>query len=931
MKLFQRNTPKDTSDDHMSQAQNSTTETATVNTNDTTELTPEEVARQWFKLHYNTDFPEELKRLFRHWTAIEAKRQKVGEHILDANEQRRIQDGLRLYQTKLTNINQTLESLQAQKEWIYKFDLLNKNLNKYRQAFFETNKEYNSHLQEIKELEQFESYESILANYEHIKLYKAARKKLLSCINSTNDQITRLEHLSAEAKKDFESKKKIYTDYQDLVLQQQERLAEGYKLEANLVMLNDNINELNDILHQTDKLLTPLLQSATEEEADIRKTCQENNELQIRMQNMDSMQKMIEKGDVIITKLKFLSVQKNRKEQLRLSLEEAIRKQTEQNNKLNKLFTESKDIDAQINALQSELQVHLKSIVGMNSYMLQQRAMTLKSRKDQLTSAARLWKQITQGYQLIDEKNQEIVRMQLHTEHLKHEISPLETEVAGLQKQCEELKYAYTLSKSQDVMQLRKDLREGTNCCVCGATHHPYHSDTLLEQSKLIGDMKSEYEQAANELKNKIKILEGLKHELATEEGRLEIAYQALITFKKIQQEHIGNWSNFTSLDRTFNECSPSSNHEARRSMLQQLIERTEIDAENAQKELDNFNFHQSNINALNEKLSTKEQEKSDIIVRLNEVNTGCQVLAYRVDQLQQTFSRANEHYSSLYEEVDKLMCISNWFKIWSESPENLYINIQQQMELYDNTAEKIRENQTKELRQRARLDFTQNRIKQLQRQKRFLINEIERLSEFKEQNRSQLAKLFINSDIKTYNQQLLNKLIYAENEKDTAGEKQQSILAELQFQKGFYQHQQEEDKELETSIAQENSTIDLWIRTYNSQHSPIQFSEIEHTFLSKRDWNTLRQDIRELTLKNRVASARADDARLALVAHQINALSPGADKENRTASLNAEIAKLETEQKDIQMHIAGLRAQLEAHELSIQKLAACQDDLVTQ
>ena len=765
MKLFQRNTPKDTSDDHMSQAQNSTTETATVNTNDTTELTPEEVARQWFKLHYNTDFPEELKRLFRHWTAIEAKRQKVGEHILDANEQRRIQDGLRLYQTKLTNINQTLESLQAQKEWIYKFDLLNKNLNKYRQAFFETNKEYNSHLQEIKELEQFESYESILANYEHIKLYKAARKKLLSCINSTNDQITRLEHLSAEAKKDFESKKKIYTDYQDLVLQQQERLAEGYKLEANLVMLNDNINELNDILHQTDKLLTPLLQSATEEEADIRKTCQENNELQIRMQNMDSMQKMIEKGDVIITKLKFLSVQKNRKEQLRLSLEEAIRKQTEQNNKLNKLFTESKDIDAQINALQSELQVHLKSIVGMNSYMLQQRAMTLKSRKDQLTSAARLWKQITQGYQLIDEKNQEIVRMQLHTEHLKHEISPLETEVAGLQKQCEELKYAYTLSKSQDVMQLRKDLREGTNCCVCGATHHPYHSDTLLEQSKLIGDMKSEYEQAANELKNKIKILEGLKHELATEEGRLEIAYQALITFKKIQQEHIGNWSNFTSLDRTFNECSPSSNHEARRSMLQQLIERTEIDAENAQKELDNFNFHQSNINALNEKLSTKEQEKSDIIVRLNEVNTGCQVLAYRVDQLQQTFSRANEHYSSLYEEVDKLMCISNWFKIWSESPENLYINIQQQMELYDNTAEKIRENQTKELRQRARLDFTQNRIKQLQRQKRFLINEIERLSEFKEQNRSQLAKLFINSDIKTYNQQLLNKLISAEFE----------------------------------------------------------------------------------------------------------------------------------------------------------------------
>lgn len=930
MKLFQRNTPKNTSDEHTPQTPTTTTETVPADTNDTTELTPEEAAKRWFQLHYNTDFPDELKRLFRHWTAIEAKRQKVGEHILDANEQRRIQDGLRLYQTKLTNVNQTLESLQSQKEWLYKFDVLNNNLNKYRQEFFEANKEYNSHLKEIKELEQFESYESILANYEHIKLYKALREKLLSRIYETNTRINDLEHTLSDAKKDFENKKKTYTDYQELVLQQQERLANGYRLQANLAMLEDNINELNNILHQNEKLLTPLTQSASEQEVEIQKTIREKNELQIQMQNMDSMQKMIEKGDVIMTKLKFLYAQKNRKEQLRILLEEAIKKQTDQNNKLNKLFTTSKEIDAQINALQSELQVHLKSIVGMNSYMLQQRAMTLKSRKDQLTSAARLWKQITQGYQLIDEKNQKIVRMQLHTENLKYEITPLATEVSGLQKQCEELKYAYTLSKSQDVMQLRKDLREGTNCCVCGATHHPYHSDTLLEQSKLIGEMKSEYDQAANELKNKSKTLEGLQHELAVEEGRLEIAYQALIEFKKIQQEHIANWSNFTSLDRSFNECSPSSNHEARRSMLQQLIEKTEIDAENAQKELDNFNFHQSNINALNEKLSAKEQEKGEIIIHLNEVNTGCQVLAYRVDQLQQAHTRANEHYSALYEEIDKLMCISNWFKIWSEGPENLYIHIQQLMELHANTESKIRENKIKELRQRAEYDLTQNSIKQLQRQRRYLITEIERLSEYRDQDRSQLAKSFINSDIKAYNQKLLDKLILAENEKDTANERYKTILADLQLQKGIHQHQQDQDKELETDIAEENSTIDLWIQTYNSQHSPIQFSEIEHTFLSKRDWNALRQEIRELTLKNRVASARADDARLALAAHQINALSSGTDKENRTAALNAEIAKLEADQQDIQMHIAGLRAQIAAHELSIQKLAASQDDLVT-
>ena len=105
----------------------------------------------------------------------------------------------------------------------------------------------------------------------------------------------------------------------------------------------------------------------------------------------------------------------------------------------------------------------------MNSYNLQQRAMDLKSKKEMLTNATRLWKQIAEGYNRVDEKSQEIMRMRHHNDALKTQIAKLEPETAGLQRQCEELKYAYTLSKSQDVMQLRKDLQEGVSCSVSGA------------------------------------------------------------------------------------------------------------------------------------------------------------------------------------------------------------------------------------------------------------------------------------------------------------------------------------------------------------------------------------------------------------------------------------------------------------------------------
>lgn len=77
------------------------------------------------------------------------------------------------------------------------------------------------------------------------------------------------------------------------------------------------------------------------------------------------------------------------------------------------------------------------------------------------------------------------------------------------------------------------------------------------------------------------------------------------------------------------------------------------------------------------------------------------------------------------------------------------------------------------------------------------------------------------------------------------------------------------------------------------------------------------------------LAEARADEARLALAAHQVNALSQGQDKEDRTAALNTEIARLESEQDNILVQIAGCQAKLEAHETGLRKLAAGQNSSI--
>lgn len=892
------------------------------------DLTPEEVAQQWFSEQYGTEIPDVLRKLFRHWAYLEAKRQKVGEHILDENEQLKIQERIRLLQTKLNNIIQTIEDLQEEKKWIYQFEILLNNLNKQKAAYLEINKKYNAYLTEIRSLEQFEAFEAVLGNYERIKVIEKAwseqRESSKKQLHNTSNQ----ESVYTNSLKTVEQKEKEYTEAVSQAVNAQNLIADGYHLQANIYEYNARIKELKEQLEQTLLTLNPLKQAVLEAENEQKKTEAVYAEKQQALQNMNSLQKMIESGETILAKLKFLFSLKKRKEELQQQLETSLKKQNEENEKLNKLFMASKDADAHIKTLQSELQVHQKSIVGMNSYTLQQRAMTLKSKMEQLYNANQLWEQISKGYILIDEKSLEITRMQMHNETLQTDISKLEIEVSAMRKQCEELKYAYTLSKSQDVMQLRKDLQEGSNCCVCGATHHPYHSDTILEQSKLIGEMKTEYEQAANELKLTEKKLAELKREQAIEEGKLEVSYQALIIYKKIQQSNVANWSAFIPLDRSFNECSPSTNLEARRSMLQQLIEKTGLDAENAQKELDTFNYHQSNINALNEKLTEKEQEKNNLIIRLNETNTACQVLAHHVEQLQQSMSRTNSSYSTLYEEIDHTINLSNWYKTWKDSPENLYIYIQQQMDKYAQLKTETATYREACIKQRMATELVKSQTSFVEKQKEYLKKELERLQEVLKLEQEQIIKNFPEGDVKAYCMTLFSLIQEADQTRIEAHNHNKELYGEYLFQKGYLQHIDDCNKILEAQSAEEHSELDLWIRKYNSQHSPIQYAEIEQTFKSSTDWNSVRQSIREITLKKMLAEARTEDASMILAAHQASGGTIDSERENRTATLNSEIARMEHEESIIQTQIAELRARLNAHEDGIQKLAASQEQL---
>lgn len=881
-----------------------------------------EAASLWFEHRFGEKMPEELKMMFLDLAKIEAKRIKSGEYLLSDKEIQKIKEQKRLYETKLTNTEDSLDKIRQQMEWYRKFIALKHNLNEEKDRLYQLNKEYSSILNQIQALERFESFEDVQENFQRIH---TLRNMLKQNRTEQSESSSRLEKLRKEHNKLFDELTQTRAQKEDLEEQMyrtEEQLIEGYKIEGSLKALALKEKQETELKTELEKSLAAQKKAIQEQEVEIQAYQEKLNRYVQERQGIDTHRAMLKRGEELQVKLDNLYQLQLQKDEVKAELDATEKKQNEQNELLNKLFTENINLDAQISRFQNELRIHQNSNHGQDSGKLQERTMMLKGKIQRLQTAQTLWSHISQGYNYVSEKKLEISRLSIHTETLRQNISQLSAEVKHLKVKTEELNYAYTLSKSQNVILLRSDLREGSNCSVCGATHHPYHSDTMLEQSKLISDLKTDYEQQANEYEQKANTLAELEKDFATESGKLETENKALKAYLPLLEQNIKEWDQFKELDRSFSDCSPSTNQEARRSMLQQLIERTAQDAEKAQQELEQFNYHQEHINRINENIAAKETAKNDVIVRLNEVNTGCQVMANNVERLQKRLSSINAAYSELYEELDHAISLSDWFRTWKHNHETLKVQIQQMLLKWKNEKKEIIQLQQALKVAESRLNLLNENLKYILQQIENNRQHLENTKDLVKENQSSLAKISEGKDVKSLYIALFRKITELKEKE----QEQEKIFLDksgaLNLQAGVHQNIEWHGKQLEDQIASEQAELDIWMRKYNAQHSPVQFSELEQVFTSDNDWQSLREKVRSLIVNMALSQKRVDNLQAELGAHQAEGLRPGDHGESTTDILINRKEQLEQSRRDIACQIAALDARLNEHnrQLDIQK-----------
>ena len=898
------------------------------NNGNATALTPEGLARQWFSNHFGTPMPEEVLSLFRSIARTEAQRSKAADNLCGKQELAQLKEARRLCETKLENTEQSLERLRHQQEWFNTFVTLTHKLDVGKTVLYGLNKQYAAVTGKARELERYEAFESVQGIFQRIRVLEKEMQRDKNRQTETATLVQQLKKRTDLAEEAYKQADRKRTEAEDALVRMHETLAEGYRIKGALAILQTDLQQAESQASRLQQTLFALDKERQETANEIQRIENIDGQERQELQNLQKHHAMLEHNELIQAKLDLLFDIYQQRMQLQRNLDSNLKRQNEQNELLNRLFGQYQALESQILSLQSELQVHRQSNHGLDNYSLQERAMLLKDRRQRLQSASLLWKHISAGYEAINEKEQSIIRLKLHTEHQADTIRNLERETNLLRQQCEELKYAYTLSKSQNVIQLRSDLREGQSCSVCGATHHPFHSDTMLEQSKLISEIKTDYELTADELKKKEQWLMELKLDQAAQTSKLTEERSQLEEMKERHEENIREWEPYKALDRSFTDCSPSTNMEGRMVMLQQLIEKTGVDAEDAQKELDSFNYHQNRINQINERIAQHELDKNNLTVRLNEVNTACQVLAHNVESLQQYTTGTNRHYSQLYEELDRRIPLAGWLKEWMAGPENIKMRIQQMAERWTVLKRSTERNEATLREKKYILENIDLRIKNL----RGLLENISDVRtdtlELVKDKQNTYRKLFGEKDVKDCFMELSRTLNESRQEETSQRETLKREETTFYQTEGIMCALDDDNKRLEEMLAEERSALDLWMRKYNANHPPVQLIELERVFASEEDWNSVRETVRELDRKVALAQAHVDSIRAELTAHQADGMRPNEQEEETREALMKRKLQLEHQRREIMSQIAAYDVRLASHEKAQEQTRLCTQDL---
>ncbi len=649
----------------------------------------------------------------------------------------------------------------------------------------------------------------------------------------------------------------------------------------------------------------------------------------LHKQALSVHQLMFEKFDLIKDKLSVLTIETRRNVESHKKLTDLNRRKEELLQQGDKADAKQHQLEQKLSTLRGELLIHQQTNRGHDSARLQEAAAQGRARLQALRHALSLWQHISDGYTVIADREAALRREQAALTRLQLDTQKLEVEVRSVEEAHARVGTAYTLSQSDNIVRLRKQLKEGTACPVCGATHHPYHTETERELGNLLATLNREYEEAAVRLDLKRNTLSRQREDIAATSARIEADTHALDERRQRLEADIAEWQEgCATLDASFSDCTPTVNRDARRMMIQLLIDNTAQAADKADKELSTYNFHQGHINRLNEEIAALDTQMADNHTFLDKVRTEAHIATAAAEDLQQAITLSDRAVSELYTDLDDMVTVSGWFTEWKNNADGLRLRLTNLHTDWKTTCKTLDDTERQAELQAEELKSVEANVEEANKGLITLRESRDAAREELSARREELRRIFGDTDPRK-EAAALNKAI---DEARTAAQK--AISEHEKAQGTLKQLEGQRDNLLASRLSAQQrlrdcqQELDLKILKFNGTNSPTQMSELDALFADGRDWNALRRLISDLADQRLVADNRLKQMREALLEIEADPKRPADDKEETRQVLETELAAGEQQIEQIATTLGEVSARLIAHAHCVERAGKLQDKI---